>query len=380
MSESTDVQYLDCSRAPEKTILALGAEMKSAPCLASPDGIFLCPDRGHLGNPDNYRAFVAAVDDLLDRCGGAPDAVAVDLHPAYAATRYAERLAAPVCRVQHHHAHIVACMVDRNVSGTVLGISCDGTGYGTDGAIWGCEVLVCAEADFTRAAHLRAFPLPGGDAAAIDTWRPAVSLLADAMAPGWFDTADARRLLARVDSTALSVTRARLAGASRPVHTTSLGRLFDAAAFITGLCDRNVTDADAPAALQRAAEAADRSCAMNGENREIGDGITMDQRPLVAALAAAAAAGEDAGAIAAGFHRAVADMLAGAAVTTAERTGISAVMLSGGCFFNRLLRELLAERLNNAGLAVYNHNAVSAGDAGIAVGQAVAAAARLAQD
>ena len=359
---------------PNRTVLALGAEMKSAPCLATPEEFFACEDTGDLGNPENYRSFVTAVEKLLKICDGNPDVVAVDMHPMYTATKYAARLSAPVFPVQHHHAHIVSCMADRGVSGSVLGIACDGTGYGTDGAIWGCELLACDVSGFARIGHLGEFPLPGGDSAAIETWRPAASLLAVAAGTKWFESTTGKRIFGKVDPEALSVTLARLGKPAALAKTTSLGRLFDAAAFISGLCDRNITDACAPVALQRAAEMSENHCHFTRRVYEKDGVLIMDQLPMIMEMADAAATGESPGSLALGFHISLAEMIADAAAGGAEKAGIKNIMLSGGCFLNWLLTETLAEKLGKAGLQVYTHDQISTGDAGIAVGQAIAAA------
>jgi hydrogenase maturation protein HypF len=363
---------------PRHTILACGAEMKSAPCLLTKEGIILSKDLGHLGDPDNFRAFAAEVERLLGLCKGGIDAVACDMHPAYAATRHARTLGAPVIEVQHHHAHVVSCMAEHGLDGPVVGIACDGTGYGTDGAVWGCEVLVCEAADFTRFAHLRPFALPGGDAAAIETWRPAISLLVDALGDEWFDTEAADSMAVRIGAGALNILRTRLSSGASMAQTTSLGRLFDAAAFLTDLCDRNDTDAAAPIALQKAAEACEECEVLEWSLDPCSPGpVQMDARAMIRRLAEAGAAGADPGPLARGFHEAVASMLAGAANLACEQCACDRVVLSGGCFFNSLLRESLTEKLKQSGREVYNHGEISAGDAGIAPGQAVSATARL---
>ena len=358
------------------TILACGAEMKSAPCLLSKGKMQLSEDLGHIGDADVYRVFLAEAGRMLDLCGGKVDGVACDMHPDYAATRYARTLPFPLMEVQHHHAHIVSCMADRQITGTVVGIAADGTGYGTDGTIWGCEVLICDESSFARHAHLRPFSLPGGDAGAVDTWRPAVALLADALGDDWFET-PAAGFLRRIDARSLEVTR-KMAMSERTARTSSLGRLFDAAAFLTGLCDRNETDAMAPIALQKSAESADTAVALEWElDDSAGDCLEMDIRPMIRQLAAAAADAADPAPLALGFHRAVAEMIAAAADRACGSSGQNRVVLSGGCFFNSLLANLLTEKLNEFGREVYNHDRISPGDPGVGVGQAVSCAARL---
>ncbi len=226
-------------------ILAVGGELKSTVCLLDGERAVLSEHLGELPNPAAFRNFLAAAQRLQDLLEVAPALVACDLHPDYTATRWARSLGLPVTEVQHHHAHVVSCMAEHGLTGSVVGVSCDGTGYGTDGAIWGGEVLVCDESDFRRFAHLRYYPLPGGDAGAREAYRPAVGLLRETYGDSYADAA--AFALARVAPDALTVTAHRCGSA---VRTSSLGRLFDAAAFLLGVCDRNDHEAQAPMALE----------------------------------------------------------------------------------------------------------------------------------
>jgi hydrogenase maturation protein HypF len=150
--------------------LAVGGHLKNVVALALEEQVVLSPHVGDLDNLRSVAVFRAAIDDLVGFFRARPEAVACDLHPDYASTRHAESLAAawgvPLVRLQHHHAHVAACMAEHGLEGPVLGFSWDGAGYGPDGTVWGGECLVCAGAEFRRAAHLRPFRLPGGDAAA----------------------------------------------------------------------------------------------------------------------------------------------------------------------------------------------------------------------
>ena len=356
-------------------ILALGGELKSAVCLLGDDEALLSEHLGDLDNPAAYRNFVSTVARLQELVDVKPVLVAADLHPGYAATRHARELGLPITEVQHHHAHVVSCMADAGVTGDVLGIACDGTGYGDDGAIWGCELLLCDEARHERAGQLRYFPLLGGDAAARDTWRPAAGLLAETFGAGWPEAIPGA--FDRVDADTLALAERFLAAPAPPsVRTSSLGRLFDAVAFLLGLCDRNHAEAQAPMALEAAA-------ARHGDAEPLAHALTeedgrllLDYRPLMRALAEGVGAGRETGELAAAFHASLAAMLAEGAERVLARAGDRPVMLSGGCFANRLLTEALHRRLKAAGRDVYIHHRVPAGDGGLALGQAVCAAAR----
>lgn len=366
--------HLD-AEAPEP-ILAVGGELKSAICLYTGRSAVLSEHLGELTNPAAYRHFVQTIERFVQLLHVTPRVVACDLHPDYAATRWAHSLGLPVIDVQHHHAHVVGCMADNRITGKVVGISCDGTGYGTDGVIWGCEVFVCDEADFERAAHLRYYPLLGGDSAAKQTWRPAAGLLFETFGSSWCEQADS--LLQRVPADALQVAAGRFAHVDRIAKTSSLGRLFDAVAFLLGCCDYNHHEAQAAMSLEALAERCGDSDTCLPQTLIAKDDIlVLDPRPLITEMVSAIADGGNPAGLARGFHDSVAMMLASAAIRTARRTELKRVVLSGGCFVNRLLLERTATALTEAGLQVFTHQQTPPGDGGLALGQAVVAAERI---
>jgi len=362
-------------------ILALGAELKSTVCLLEGKQATVCGDIGNLSDPSNYREFVRQVERLSALSGRDISVVAYDLHPQYAASRYAMSQFSDLhlTAVQHHHAHIVAGMAENGLTGRVVGIACDGTGYGTDRTIWGCEVLLTDEASFRRAGHLRQFPLIGGDSAAIETFRPALGLLTETFGEDFFKTPHGISITSGIDPQTLGVTKARLQGGAIAAGATSssLGRLFDAVAFILGICDRNDTEAAAPIALQTAAEQCDSADAFPWELHQTTDGTTvMDFAPMIRKIAAPEAR-ENPQASALGFHKTIAEMLAACAIKTCCDADIGRVVLSGGCFANKLLMSLLTDILREAGKKVYIHQKLSPGDACVSLGQSVVAAGRL---
>ena len=383
-----------CIQIPAREpILAVGGELKSAVCVLKGNEAVLSEPVGDLSVPENYRTFLNAVEGIQHRLGVRPEIIAYDLHPEYAATRYALSRATSrglsrasskgrnspgnkTIAVQHHHAHVVSCMVENALDGEVIGVACDGTGYGADGTIWGCEVLICDEADFRRTGHLRTFPLPGGDAAAIETWRPAAGLLVETFGEDWPDAV--RPKIRRIDPQVLALTRSRLASPNaRIIRTSSLGRLFDGVAFLLGICDRNDTEARAPIALEARAGASTDTAALGWALNDLPDGeVEMDFRPMIREIIDG---GRGIDALAGAFHETAAAMLAGCVGRIAERTGLDRVVLSGGCFANHLLLGRLVDLLRSDGRDVYVHHRISAGDAGIALGQAVVAATRIAK-
>ncbi|HOB74585.1 MAG TPA: carbamoyltransferase HypF [Phycisphaerae bacterium] len=384
-------------------ILAVGGELKSTVCLLAGRQAVLSEHLGELSNAAAYRNFVETIGRFKELLRLDPAVVAYDLHPEYAATRYARSLGLKGVGVQHHHAHIVSCMAENGIDGPVVGVACDGTGYGTDGAIWGCEILVCEEAAFTRAGHLDYFPLLGGDASARDTWRPAAGLLHATYGADWTRAAD--YCLRRVAPEAVAFVAGRLArGIHRPL-TSSLGRLFDAVAFLLGVCDRNRYEAEAAMSLEALARqqppAGPLAFEIHGDiSSPVGDTprgamwsgepLRLDVRPMVRELVERArsldtgrpahgigTSSERVGALARAFQDTLATMLVEAVRRVARRTHLERVVLSGGCFANRLLTESVCAGLTAAGFKVFTHQRVPTGDGGIALGQAVAAAQQL---
>ena len=359
--------------AADAPVLAVGGELKSAVCILDGDRAVMSEHLGELPNAAAFRNFITTIEQFKRLVRVDPKIIAHDLHPAYAATRHAERLPGVCVGVQHHHAHIVGCMADNGLTGRVIGLACDGTGYGTDGTVWGAEVLVCDESSFERAGHLWYIGLLGGDAAAKQTWRPATGWLAESFGGDWRD--EAAGLLGRVDAAPLDMAEAQLARRDRLVGASSLGRLFDAAAFLLGLCDRNRHEAEAAMAIEAAARRCEAAEAMEYEIVDDDGMLVMDARPMIRRMLRDMRDGRDPMQLARAFHETLADMLAACAIRTARRTGLSRVIMSGGCFANRLLLTGPTRRLAAAGLEPYAHRRVPCGDGGLALGQAVAAAA-----
>ncbi len=358
-------------------VLALGGELKSAICLLAGETAVLGEHLGELDNPAAYRNFLQTTEHCARLLDIEPKQIACDMHPDYAATRHARELGLPCTEVQHHHAHIVSCMAENGLVGELIGLACDGTGYGDDGTIWGCELLVCDEADYRRAGHLRPFPLLGGDAAARETWRPAAGLLAATYGSDW--RAACPDLFCEVPEDALAMAERLIAVPDGPVlQTSSLGRLFDGVAFLLGLCGENLHEARAAIALEAAAGSAAEAAALEWElTRNEAGRIEIDPGPMIRQILAERSAGGDSKQLARAFHETVAEMLAAAAGEAAKETGLKRVALSGGCFANGLLSVRIWHHLRRRGLEVFIHERVPTGDGGLALGQAVVAAARL---
>lgn len=377
--------------SPLAPILALGGQLKNTVALACDDRVVLSQHLGDLSTIEADAAFRRAVDDLQRLLGVRAQVLACDLHPDYRSSLYARELAQslslPLVPVQHHHAHVAACMAEHGLDGCVLGVAWDGSGYGPDGTIWGGEFLVAGYDDFRRMAHLLPFRLPGGEQAVREPRRAALSLLWETFgdAASRLDLPPLRSLGASLDALAGMLVR----GVSAPV-TTSLGRLFDAVASLTDCCQVASFEGQAAMALQYAAEQGASTESSLGETDEEAYPIPLrrhetsgveparwvaDWRPLVRAVVEDVTRRTGPACIGYRFHVALADLIG----RLAEAAAVPRVVLTGGCFQNGLLERLARRRLERAGFIVYTHRLVPPNDGGLALGQAVVAGRRYAQ-
>jgi hydrogenase maturation protein HypF len=341
----------------ERAVLAVGAELKSTFCVARGSRAWIGHHIGDLRNAETLTSFRDGIAHFEELFAVRPEVVAHDLHPQYLSTAYAlERDDVRLVGVQHHHAHLAACLAEHGVSEPTVGAIYDGTGHGTDGVAWGGEILLGDLRGFERVWHLPAVRLPGGDRAVREPWRMACAWLValEGDVPGM-----PRSLRGRVDPERWSaVARLALGGLASP-QTTSMGRLFDAVAALCGLRTEVTYEGQAAVELEAIADPLERGT------------YPYDPRELVAAVAADAGAGVPAAVIAARFHRAVAGM-------TAERcadAGTASAVLSGGVFQNRLLLTSTAERLTALGVRPLVPERLPANDGGISYGQAAVTAA-----
>ncbi len=368
------------SQSCPRPILAVGGQLKGTFALGRERQAFLSHHLGDLDYYEAYRAFVADVALYEDLFGAWPECLAHDLHPDYATTRYArERAAAtgtPCVAVQHHHAHLASCMADNGLRETVIGVTFDGTGLGTDGAIWGGEFLVGDYRGFRRAAHLRYVGMPGGDRAVREAWRMAVAHLADAAVRH-------PALEARLSGTELTTVGRMLERRLQTPLTSSAGRLFDAVASLAGVADRVSYEGQAAMQLEALATGAapDGAYPFAIESGRAADGPApcriVDTRPLIAAVTADAARGVDAAVIARRFHATLVDVIAQVCQRLRATTGLGAVVLSGGVFVNALLTREVNARLRADGFRVYRHRLVPPNDGGLSLGQLAIAAATM---
>jgi len=348
-------------------VLAVGGHLKNTIAIAKRGQVFSSQHIGDLETPRAFDAFVEAAHALENLYEATPELVACDLHPDYLSTKHAQGLNLPLTQVQHHYAHVLACMAEHGLDRPVLGVAWDGTGYGTDGTVWGGEFLLATRDGFERRAWLRPFLLPGGDKAVKEPRRAAAGVLFALFGPEGLDRDELPPIRAFAPHERKTLAQMMQQGVNAP-QTTSAGRLFDAAASLAGLFQQCSFEGQAAMALEYAA----RHHAAPGPEYELPirsheTTCELDWGPLMTAIADDAARGLSPGPIATGFHMA----LARAILTLCQRIGIRDVVLTGGCFQNTLLSESAIRLLQQHGFQAHWHRRVPPNDGGIALGQAV---------
>ncbi len=355
-----------------RQVLACGAELKSTFCVAKEGRAWVSHHIGDLENWETLRSFREGIAHFQALFAVEPEVVAHDLHPEYLATKYAlEREGVELVGVQHHHAHLAACLAEHGEEGPAVGAIYDGTGLGEDGTVWGGEVLVGDLAGSRRAGWLSPVRLPGGERAIREPWRMACSWLVAAGEPA------RPAAISAVDGGRWEqVAELARSGVASPL-TSSMGRLFDAVAALCGLRAQVTYEGQAAVDLEAAADLAEQGAYPLPVAE--GDDLLLDARETVLAVARDVAAEVPVAAVSARFHNAVASATAVACARAAEQAGSRSVVLSGGVFQNRLLVERTATRLEASGLRVLVPERLPPNDGGISYGQAACAAARLAR-
>lgn len=408
---------------PAPPILAVGAHLKNTVALSVGRQVFISQHIGDLETAEAMAAFERVIADFLRLYEAEPVAIAHDMHPDYLSTRWATAATkgrenqqasakAPpfpsfpsfpffpsLVPVQHHHAHLAACLAEHGVEGPALGVTWDGTGYGEDGTVWGGEFLLGDAAGYTRVAHLRPFRLPGGDVAVQEPRRVALALLwelAGDEALAWDDLASVRALAPAERGVLAQMLRRAVNAPS----TTSAGRLFDGVAALVGLHQRVSFEGQAAMALEFAVDGSEEGAyplivrsqkapeelgGTGGSSAALAQQLLptsprpspllVDWQPLLEALLVDLRAGVSSGIIAARFHNSLVEAIA----AVAQAVGEQRIVLTGGCFQNRLLTERTVQRLRRAGFEVLLHRQVPPNDGGISLGQVAVAAARLSQ-
>jgi len=358
-------------------LLAVGAELKSAVCLADGNRAVLSQHIGDLQNSATLDSFDQTVTHLSGILAIKPKLVACDLHPDYLSSRFAEDTGVPLIRVQHHHAHHASCMAENGLDGDAIGIIFDGTGHGPDGTVWGGEFLVGGYRDIRRAGHFRPVPLPGGDAAVREPWRMAMAYLYQALGEAAFAVDHPATRFLPENEMALFARMLRR-GINSPL-TSSCGRLFDAVAALLNLRHTVSYDGQGAIELEGLAETAENG---EGESHPYsvtlheGASLQVDFFPMLAEILADIDAGIHSAVIANRFHQTVASAASDVCLHISAATGLDRVILSGGVFQNRLLSKMIYTALTAKGLNVFTHRLVPPNDGGIALGQAAIAGRR----
>ncbi len=364
--------FLDENLPP---VLAAGGELKNTICLARGDQAFLSQHVGDLENLESHRFFGEAVEHLSRILEIKPEIIAYDLHPEYFSTKWAlAQTGVRVVGVQHHHAHIAACMAENHLHDKVIGFALDGTGYGTDGNIWGGEVLLADFSGFERAAHLAYTPLPGGAAAIREPWRMAVAYLARHFGREFLDRPIP--FLSEIKRSNVELVLRMVERGIRSPLTSSCGRLFDAVAALAGIRLRVNYEAQAAIELEMAArQSRDAAAYPMGLVSEGGYWI-IETRPLFEALLGDLDRNLQPETLSRRFHNGLIDVFARLARLLRDRSGLRRVCLSGGTFQNVCLQDGLRSALEADGFQVFTHADVPPGDGGLSLGQAVIAAHR----
>ena len=363
----------------QPSVLAVGGELKNTICLTKGKHAFLSQHVGDLENVESFSFFHEAIEHLQRILEIRPEIVAYDLHPDYFSTKWAlQQTGVRLVGVQHHHAHIASCMAENHLEGRVIGFALDGTGYGTDGNIWGGEVLITGYEDFVRAAHFENVPLPGGAAAIREPWRMAVSYLAYHFGREFLRLSIP--FVRRLDRSKVELLlRMMEQGVNSPL-TSSCGRLFDAVAALIGIRQQVNYEAQAAIELEMAMGSPERASSREDAPYPMklvpeDDRWIISTQPLFAALLDDLGRNVPAGTISRRFHNGLVEGFVELATLLRKKTSLNRVCLSGGTFHNVYLSQRLEAGLAEAGFEVFTQKEVPSGDGGLSLGQALVAAA-----
>jgi len=346
--------------------LAAGAELSNCFCLGKDNRAYLSQHIGDLKNHETYEFFEESQSRFQRMFRIKPTVIAADMHPDYLSTRFARKSGLDVIFVQHHHAHIASCMAENGIEQPVIGLAFDGTGFGTDGHIWGSEFMVCDFDNFERLLHFKYMAMPGGDKAADEPWRMGISLLFQALGEQMRDL-DMPLLRAVNPDKVERIIESIKKNINCPLSS-GTGRLFDAVAAISGICNHSRYHAEAPMRLE--------SAIVKGiqDHYDFEHSSTISFDPAIRQICKDVISGIPSGVISARFHNTIVEASVQAVERIRRTTGIQQVVLSGGSFQNKYLLETLESRLIKNNLTVYTHSKVPCNDGGIALGQLAIAA------
>ena len=357
----------------EEKILATGGELKNTFCLLSGNNAFLSHHIGDLESLETLTSFEQGIEHFKNILSLEPQIIAFDMHPEYMSTKYA--LSSGISKkvvIQHHHAHIASCMAENSLSGQVIGIAFDGTGYGEDGTIWGGEFFTCDLLQFNREAHFEYIPMPGGNACIKEPWRMGLSYLLHSVGDNYIKT-DLYRRLEQGKSEFLKM---QIQKHVNTPMTSSSGRLFDAVSSVCGLCDIAQYEAQGALRLEKAADINSGRLYPYCINEIQGKPLSISFKNLIEAIVSDLSANRPVSEIAGAFHCTISALCVDVCKRLRKKYNIDDVVLSGGVFQNRLVLGLLTDSLINCGFKVYTHSLVPTNDGGLSLGQAVIAAAK----
>lgn len=352
--------------------LAIGGELKNTFCIRKGSLYYLSSYVGDMADIRTVKALEESVKRMCELLEATPQNVVCDMHPKYNTVAFAEGLDLPLKKVQHHYAHILSCMAENDYSEKVIGVSYDGTGFGTDGTIWGGELLLCDRTGFERMGSIKPFMQVGGDLSSKEGWRIAAMIAGSAYGERGGEICEKLGICTAKEYKLLSIMAEKKVNA---VSSTSAGRLFDAASAVLGIRRSSTFEGEASMALQFAAEKFSREPfgiyePMEKLTAEKEGRIMLCTQALIKRLCQGMQNGEDKNRLAYEFHSLLADMTVQACRTISKRTGVKVCALSGGVFQNKLLLKMVKCRLEKMGLRVLIHSLVPANDGGIALGQA----------
>ena len=359
-------------------VLAVGGELKNTFCIGVDSRFYPSPYVGDLEDLRTVKALQETIHRFQTLLEVEPQVVVCDLHPKYNSTVVAENLGFPMLQVQHHYAHVLSCMTENDCQEPVIGVSFDGTGYGTDGTIWGGEILLADYQNFIRFGSITPFLQIGGDASAKEGWRIAVSMIY-----GYTKNREkAWEIIEKLGLCSEQESKVQFTMADRKINavmSTSAGRLFDAVSAILGIRRQSSFEGEASTALQFAAEEFEQKGKLNGNEiwdnvqpviSELEERCLLNTEALVKQIVEAKLQGADSGALAYLFHQTLAEQIVVACIEARKSSGRNKTALSGGVFQNRLLLHLTEERLGQEGFEVLRHHMIPPNDGGIAIGQA----------
>ncbi|MGE5391173.1 MAG: carbamoyltransferase HypF [Deltaproteobacteria bacterium] len=359
--------------AGQEPVLALGGEMKNTFCITRGDQAFISPHWGDLNHYLNYRNYLAGIERFKKMLDTDPKIVAHDLHPDYQTTRLARSMrSVKTIGVQHHFAHMAAVMAENEMQGPALGMICDGTGWGLDGAIWGCEILTGDYKHMERLGHLQYLPMPGGDLNSKKPYRMALINLYHAWgAEKSFELA--RKYLPQLGEEECNLMMGQLEHPRGEIMTSSAGRLFEAVSAYLGICAVNLYEGQAAIELEARADMSSDGAYAYGVEWDSDDNLIMNTLPVWQEITGDLERGTPVSLISERFHRTMAKMFTAALDKARDKTGLNDVVISGGVFHNEILTNLLLKLLEVHGFIVYQHRNIPPGDGGISLGQAIIA-------